>query len=137
MGGFKQMVAAVDQQGFYKSLETEKLFDTMDSNGSGQISKEEFYRVALRDEYQHYLRTRYSQFAPEYTEINKQLAINRKHNLQDFFMIQESTLSNMEFRRSATLLGLKPDSERYYMMLKAFEDPDRPGNLHLGKVRLE
>jgi Ca2+-binding EF-hand superfamily protein len=126
MGDFKKLVKEVDKGvGDYGQLEMESLFNLIDTNNSGRITREEFFSKILPDHYDNYLQNRYKEFHKEYLAINKELFDLRKHDLKSFFNTKENLIPAEDFRRAASSLGVPENSERYFPFLKAFLDQER------------
>ena len=135
-GDFKELVADVDRNiGQYGDLEKDKLFSLIDTNGSDKILKEEFVKSLLPNHYRTHLLQRYNQFVPEYATINNELRTQNRADLKSFFMTKEGLVSNVDFRKSASLLGLNPSSSRYYDLLSAFTDPEKQNFIDIDKLQ--
>jgi hypothetical protein len=116
-------------------LEKDALFSAIDVNKTGQISRNEYFQVILKDEYQAMKQESLKKYQSEFNLINKSLSDRGTKSLKEFFRVSETHVSSKVFEDQMPVLGLNQRDPKAIQIMGLFEDPEKRGSINISEMQ--
>jgi Ca2+-binding EF-hand superfamily protein len=133
--GFRDLAQKVNVDEAYNDIQIEKLFNYVDSNGTDEVTRDEFYKVIFPRQYAEMIGNVYAKYAPDFEHIKSALRHQRRANLKEFFKTDRNVVTFELFMKSSSFLDFDPRSQRVFELMSAFEDQEKPHHVNIEKVK--